>query len=191
MTNAEKFESAYASFAPRPDDNQDGIPYYAASAGLRAAWGLEFYNTQNHVVHQAACYCAKLEKGERYAMALSTIQGLAERASAPPGPYLEWDHSLPPQEPTEGDARAEFVRQFKEKFPGKRSNSKFANEYWAKLKDKAMEIVREKYVLYKAKYDKKSDAVEKRNQIRRDEWQEKADKISAFKSAVNAIVQAG
>lgn len=188
MTRAARFESAYAAFRPAPDDRPEAIPFYRAFAGLRAAWGEDFCDTYNHALHQAACTCGGFPEGQRYAVALAVIKDMAERVVVPEEPRPSCSYSMPPQKPTEDDARALFVEQFRSAFPGKRANSKFGNEQWLRVRGKALELVRAQYDKDKARYDREEARLDAENQRRRQEWRDKVQQAALFVNAVRNLL---
>ena len=143
MTTAERFKLLCDSFTPRPDDYPDSIPFYRAAFALRELWGAGFVDTYYHIWHQAACYSSDAPT-DRYAIALATARKFLDapipKASAPCHNY-----DAEPTPPTEVDAKKEFCRQYRRAFPGKRVNSKHANELWAQTHDAAVKIVMDRY----------------------------------------------
>lgn len=179
---SEIFEQAYADFVPAKDDNPDAIPYYRAFAGLRAAWGEDFYLKYNHAVHQAACWCGGLN-GDRYQVAVATIMDLVEKTRLPDPPRMEMSWDSEPNPPTENDARGIFNASFKKAFPGKRLNSKFAREKWEEKRELAMNLAQEEYEGKKAAYDAKQAKIDQRNADATAIWEEQVRKIEEFKRA--------
>lgn len=86
LDRAEAFEKAYASYSPAHYDPPANIPFYRAFAGLRAAWGVEFYETYHNAVRETAYTVANLPAGERYAVALALLHARVEEATLPREP---------------------------------------------------------------------------------------------------------
>lgn len=191
------YEQASAAFVPAPDDNPQAILCYRAWAGLRAAWGAEFCEQFNSAVHNCACAAAWAQEGRTapYAAAESTLRALVAEQRAPifPDKWREeprYVHSYraEPAAPTERDAREEFNRQWRAKFPGKRCNSREANARYLELADKAMAIVRERYARDLAEYHAAEARTVRENEARRANWVNTIHGAALFEHAARRIL---
>jgi len=180
------FTQAYAAFEPSPDDSPNAIPFYRAFAGLRAAWGNDFCDKYNHALHQAACECGTADKP--YTVAIKVLQFMVEGYKPPERPTPSYSYNLPPQPPTEQDARTLFNEAFKEAFPGRRANSKLANEKWIEKREKAMAIMQGRYEIEKVAYDKCEQRREDQNRAHQQKWLDSIHQAALFEDAVREII---
>lgn len=172
MRRLEQYIAGCAAYIPEASDPADNIRYYRAARGLQAAWGQDFCDTFNSVFHRAFCEAGNAQEPERqYAIALDVLR---EWTAAKPlnvrEPYYSYGTAIEPLAPTEADARAEFNRQWKAKYPGKRCNSKEANARYAEISGKAMEFVQAEYQDALKRYREVEAKRESENAKRRQEW---------------------
>lgn len=99
-------------------------------------------------------------------------------------------HSEPPL-PTEEAAKSIFAVQFKDKFPGKRLNSKFAKEKYELCKEKAMEFAMQDYAREKAEYDAKVEKTESRWKAEDDAHAKSVEQWNAAVSLIEKLSNGG
>ena len=177
---SEAYRQACAEYVPDASDNPECVPFYRAWRGVKAAWGTGFVEANHHWVHRALCWSSPEYE---YETVLKTIRFLANDAKRPDDPYRELSYHCPPHEPTEDDVIHFFRMEYRRAYPGKRVNSKHAKEQWAKVKDRAAQLVREQYEKDLEEYRAKEAAIKARNDAQQAEWQAQVDAIEAFKAA--------
>lgn len=191
MTSRERFDAAYATFVPAPDDSDCAIPFYRAYAGLRAAWGpalTDPVGLGSHVVHQAACYSGDAP-GDRYDVACQTARRIVETTKLPPKPTPRYSYAAEPSKPTEQDAYEEFKAQYKRAFPGKRINSIHAKQQWAKVEMFAMQFVMNRYQQALAAHQQEEAQRQQQNHARRQEWIDKIHSIALLENMVRDAIR--
>jgi hypothetical protein len=187
VSTALRYQEAAASFVPASDDNPDCIPFYRAFTGLRAVWCEDFCKTNHHIVHQAACHASQVWPEDAYRVALASVRDLASKMVNPPRPNPQYSYRAAPGEPTEADAYNLFKEEFKRAFPDKRVNSRFAKEKWNQKREKALEIVRERWSLARGRFDAEERKIQDVNDKQRQEWEARCASIAEFKAAVGSL----
>lgn len=186
MTGAEIYRDAYHAYEPQPDDRPDGISFYRAWAGLRAAWGDVFCKKYDAILHRACCMAYRFSPEEGYAIALSIVEESARQAD-PPRPSGPYSSNCPPRLPREDDARNLFKSEFRRAFPGKRLNSREANRLWIEKRAQAMEIVQARYRERCAQYEADEKLMSDERAARVAEWGERCQRNADFRQAVEAL----
>jgi hypothetical protein len=187
MTQQEAFEQGFSGFVPQTDDPPDNISFYRTFRGLEAAFGKDLCDKYNGAIHNAACDACcggNATASERYQYALISLRHQADKMKVPEEPEYRrfWQHE--PQEPGEVEAHNLFAEQFRARFPGQRINGKLAKEKWPQVRERALEIVHEKYVAAKAKYDAERAGVDEENARRKADWQERVARVESFKRII-------
>lgn len=182
------FEAACAAWTPAPEDNPEAVPFYRAHAGLRAAWGEEFYRAYDSAMHRAACEAGYGKTPEEsYRVALASVRDMAQRQVAPSEPRYNYCHYSEPRAPTEQDALEFFRREWRKKHPGKRVTCAEATAKYAEVKGRALEILTGQHVIALDEWRDKVARVDSENAKRRAEWQNAVAAQDAFRSAVAAL----
>lgn len=189
MDARQVFAEGCKAYEPSPTDNPDCIPFYRAWTGLTAAWSDLFPDKFGHIMHTASCaasYHADPEKA--YEAAVAQLRGMVDGYQTPREPIGSYYcGGINAQEPTESTVKAFFNSEFKRAFPGERANSKHAHELWAKNRDKATAILRERYEAALADYQKREDEQRARNAARRQEWIDGIHAAALLENAVRSL----
>lgn len=177
MTRAERYEEAREAFTPDPTDSADAVPYYAAAAGLKAAWGAEICD----LIDFHACFCAAGAAG--YEAAVATLRSIAE-AEPPKEPQGSGAWIA---EPVELTADEVFEREFKRAFPKRRLGSKFANEKKAETAERAQEIADAENAKARERYEDERARQAARDRKAREPYERQIARIAAHRDALNTI----
>lgn len=184
------FETGGAAWHPQPDDNPDNHGFYRAWHGVAAVcqhldvdpWD---YHT---IVHQALCWAGGVDGGRcTWPTIVRECQRQADGWEVPKRPTRPWSSdSLPPYR--EERAYQIFTTQFKQQYPGKRLNSRFAREKWGAVKDQADALARAEYQQTVDAYLQREQKREKAYQKQIDEWQNRCDTITKNRAFVARLV---
>lgn len=185
------FDEAFNSWKQEPTDNPENIPFYRAFAGLRAAWGEDFYKNYNHVIHHVAGSMDKRADNlyNEALRQLSYYEGYSVTYKLPEQPRPRYSYSSEPAAPGEKDAKEYFNREYKRVYPEKRLNSKDAHEKWTANKGKALEIVFQTYSKALADYRAHEKALNIENDSRQREWENKIQEIAIFEDSIRSILK--
>ena len=166
----DKWNKGAEKFVLQKEDNPDNIQFYKAWYSIREILGNEFVEKYNGFCHNSLC----MGGSENPKYFFSNFINFAKQIPIDPKPikhYGWW--CVKPNDNIEERAKEMFNRQFKEKFVGKRLNSKFAKEKWDEVKDKAIEFAKQNYETELAKYEKQVAEVDAEYQKKLDEWNDK------------------
>ncbi len=191
MSSQQRFEEAFKGWKQEPTDNPENIPFYRAFAGLRAAWGEDFYKNYNHVIHHVACSMDKRAENlyQEALRQLAYYEGYSITYKLPEQPRPRYSYSSEPNKPGEKEAKEYFDREYKRVYPGKRLNSKDAHEKWAANKDKALLIVTQAYTKALDAYQAKEKALDAENDARQREWENKIQETAIFENFIKEILR--
>ena len=171
-TLAERFDL----WTPNADEATapDNAWFYRAFDCLRDEWPVEV-ERWNGLFHNAICW----GHGELKPVIQSLVNAIGKMQD-PPHVTQRYCSDYEPVL-KDGAAFEIFTVQFKRKWPRKRLNSKFANEKWMEVQEKAMEIAQAEL---DAEHKEWEEREEKRNaeySRKVAEWQAKVDEIVALR----------
>jgi len=133
------FKQAYDAFVPDKEDNIDCIPYYRCWAGIRAVIGEVHIKKYNNFIHNSMFWA----RAHTWTELVKAMQINIPDMTPGDCPREYYCYDAKPCQDVELIARSIFEQQFRDAFPRKRLNSKFAKEQWVKVQDKAREFARE------------------------------------------------
>lgn len=142
--------AAYHGFQPEPDDNPQAIPCYRAAAGIRAVVGEDLCRRAHSLFHAAFCHAGDGTPEEGPARAAAVFEDFVAKAKPPTEPRKP---SFYLYHPEPQDPREIFKSEYRRAFPGKRTNSREANELWKKKEKLCRDHVDKVYQIQKEKYD--------------------------------------
>ncbi len=180
QTCAQVFQQAHDEFVPAADDRPDNIPFYRRFFGAKAllahlgASG-EQVKSAWHNLHYACCNSTSGAAGG-YAEFCASFKHSIGKLPERPKPVHQYH--LRPTMDLERRARQIFVDEFQRTYPGKRINSKLANEKWKKCGVKAGEIAQKELDASVAEWDKKEERIKKENAAKISAWKADCDQIA-------------
>lgn len=186
MNQAQYLEGLQA-FVPDAKDNPDCIPFYRAWRGMENVLGKDTMSHWHHLMHEAICWATYKPIEEQYATILQHLRSMVDRWKQPEPPRYFYFYECAPSEPTEQDARKFFNEEYKKAFPGKRVNSKHANELWLQKKEQALSILRTNYKTRLAAFEQRKQDHEAREQRARQDWINQFHSMALFEQFVRGL----
>jgi hypothetical protein len=185
----EKYLQGVAGFVAQSDDNPDCIPFYRAWRGVQNVLGKETLDRWHHLFHEAIglSLYQRVPDREQFAAILKHAGYMCERGGRVEEPRYSYSWESAPSEPTEHDARQFFNVEYKLAFPGKRANSKHANQLWQKNRDKALSILTEQYQARLADHKARQEKRELENARLRAEWIGQAQGMAQFEDLIRTL----
>lgn len=184
MTSEEIFQKARQAFQLRDDDNPDCILYYRDWAGICAVVGQEKADKFNSFIHNAMFYANPAHTWEGIKCGLTSM---IKEMTVPEKPTTHICWAVEPNQDVEGRAYEMFKVQFKQEFPQKRINSKFAKEKWQEKKTLAMKYAQENVDCEMDRYREEVNCVEAKNQRVLEEWQNKIHSMALLEKFVREL----
>jgi len=180
------FERAFSAWEPNEDEATcpDNAWFYRAFDCLRDAFGKETMERYNGLWHNAICWT----RGESYEAIVKNFKDAALKNEAKPRPIeAYWSYESEPVFDVLNEAYEIFKQQFKAKWKDKRINSKFANEKWDSVREKAVELARSAFDERHKRWQEKRDRRAQEYQARLAEWQEKENERLALIEFANTL----
>lgn len=174
MSLKEIYETAYAAYDATGEKYLDSIPFYRGWAGLKAVLESLGYADPYKApldVHGVVCW----SKSPEWQGVLSVLDMHAPKYPDKPRGGFFWKSE--PSKPGEKEARAIFDGQYREKFKGKRVNSKHAKELWERVKVSAFAMAESDYQAEYGVYKRALDAFNASEKKEDEEYQEKCRKV--------------
>lgn len=188
MSPKSTYNQGRESFVPDASDNPRNIWFYAAWEGVKAvceSLGIEI-SSIHHQVHHALC----TSNGD-WNLFLKDLKSQAENLTYPEKPRESFHHDYEPtftDEDITKRAKEIFTTSFKAAFPEKRINSKFAQEKWKEVEEKAKQMAslmsEEAWNAWKKREERRQAALKERLFG----WEETCNQINLIKTTIQKIV---
>jgi hypothetical protein len=175
MNLEQTFQTLREGYVPQDGDHADAIPFYRDFHAVRGIIGSDLFDRLNHAIHGAFRYAYPEHTwGGIYRGVLAYFDSMA----LPKKPEYVFYYGSMPSWNIEDRARDIFKSQFREAFPGKKLNSKFAHDKWAEVKDRAIEMSKVEFDAEVAAHNKQESDADKTNESNYNSWIEKVHDIA-------------
>lgn len=186
--NERKFQEAWDAFVPAPDDHPDRVPLCRNWDATQAVVGKEIMRAYHHHFHEVICMETRSDRASTWRIVLNGLrqQSREESRLVPPRFFYPWYLTEPDgrSETLEKRAKAFFESAFKQKYPDKRLNSKFANAEWEKLHEKMFKLAFKDYQDQHQEYSKKLNTHKEREAQEFAAWVDKLHVLALFDNFV-------
>lgn len=180
MDLEEIYITAKSIWQPSADDDMDNAWFYSSFAAVNEVCRVMGENTDNysHLIHHAVCWT---RGGDWLAIVADLKSSVPSMPEKPNRYYSSGDH-----EPIydENRPRDMFTEQFRVKYPGKRINSKFANERWEAVKAKAEQYARDEYRVKLEQWQVREDRRNAECQVELNKWHEACNRVMLIRAFI-------